>query len=110
MVPAISRGSAATALSIAILAASNIGMWLRIADVAPRRQLSEPEPELTLGQLGGKLGQLEGAMAAQQDTIAQLGVRTARCEALLEPLEESKPAQSSSSARRCGTWTLPSPR
>ena len=67
MAPSISPGSAATALSILILAASNIGMWLRIADVAaaPRDQLSEPEPELTLGQLHGKLGQLEGAVAAQ---------------------------------------------
>ena len=91
MAPAISRGSAATALSILMLAVSNIGMWLRIADVAPN-QLSEPEP--TLGQLQGKLGQLEGAVVAQQDTIAQLGVRTARCEALLKPLEESKPGQS----------------
>ena len=59
--------SAATALSLLILAASNVGMWLRIADVAaaPRDQLSEPELELTLGRLHGKLGQLEDAMAAQ---------------------------------------------
>ena len=28
-------------------------------------------------------------MAAQQDTIAKLGVRTAHCEALLGPLKES---------------------
>ena len=77
------------ALSLLILAASNVGMWLRIADVAaaPRDELSEPEPELTLGQLDGKLGQLEGS-------IASLGVRTARCEALLEPLKEYKPDRS----------------
>ena len=68
----ISPGSAATALSLLILAASNVGMWLRIADVAaaPRDQLSEPELELTLGRLDGKLGQLEDAMAAQGASIA----------------------------------------
>ena len=57
MAPSISPGSAATALSLLILAASNVGMWLRIADVAaaPRDQLSEPEIELTLGQLHGLL-------------------------------------------------------
>eukprot|EP01045_Picozoa_sp_COSAG04_P005601 COSAG04_NODE_262_length_18654_cov_17.483751_14_plen_81_part_00 len=65
----------------------------------PRDQLSEPEPELTLGQLGGKLGQLEGTAAAQQAAIDGLGVRTARCEALLKPLEQTKPGQSNASAR-----------
>ena len=40
MAPSVSPGPA-TALSILILAASNVGMWLRIADVAaaPRDQL-----------------------------------------------------------------------
>eukprot|EP01045_Picozoa_sp_COSAG04_P030160 COSAG04_NODE_5159_length_1717_cov_4.026576_1_plen_246_part_00 len=113
MAPAISPGSAATALSILILAASNIGMWLRIADVAaaPRDQLSEPEFELTLGRLENKLGQLEGAMATLQASIAGLDVRTARCEALLEPLEEHKPDQSTPGAtnltnRSIGTNTI----
>ena len=108
MAPSVSPGSAATALSLLVLAASNVGMWLRIADMAPRGESAEPEPELTSGapELEGKIGQLEGS-------IASLGVRTARCEALLEPLEATKPDQStpenfelcrpSATCKLCGT-------
>ena len=82
MAPAINFAHAATALSLLALGL-NVETRFRAGELLTA-QLSEPEPELTLAQLDGKLGQLEGS-------IASLGVRTARCEALLEPLEERKP-------------------
>ena len=96
MAPAVGLGHAATALSLLALGL-NLETRFRAGGLlaAP---LSEPEPELTLGRLAGKLGQLEGTLTAQQASIASLGVRTARCEALLEPVQ-SKPDQSPRGAR-----------
>ena len=100
----ISPGSAATVLSFVILAGLQLETRFRVGEVlaAPRPELSadEPEPELPLGQrqLEDRLGRLEGTVAGQKESIAQLGTRAARCEALLEPLEESEPGQSTPDA------------
>ena len=97
----ISPGSAATVLSFLALAGLQLETRFRVGEVlaAPSPELSdEPEPELPLGQqLEGRLGRLEKTVAGQGALLAELGVRTARCEALLEPLEESKPGQSAES-------------
>ena len=93
MAPAVGLGHAATALSLLALGL-NLETRFRAGEL-PTAPLSEPEPDsdiqLTLGRLEGKLGQLEGS-------VAVLGERTARCETLLEPLEERKPEQSTPSA------------
>ena len=98
----ISPGSAATVLSFVILAGLQLETRFRVGEVlaAPRPELSadEPEPELPLRQLEDRLGRLEGTVAGQDASLAQLGARTARCEALLGPLEERKPGQSAPDA------------
>ena len=92
----ISPGSAATVLSFLALAGLQLETRFRVGEVlaAPPELSDEPEPTLRQRQLEDRLGRLEGTVAEQDATLAQLGVRTARCEALLEPLEESKPGQS----------------
>ena len=63
MAPAVGLGHAATALSLLALGL-NVETRFRVGEL-PTAALSEPEPELTLGQLlQGKLGQLQGAVAA----------------------------------------------
>ena len=96
MAPAVGLGHAATTLSILALGL-NVETRFRVGEL-PTDPLSEPEPELTLGQLHGKLGQLERTVAAQGASIAGLGVRTGRCETLLEPLQKTKPDQSTPGA------------
>ena len=89
MAPSVGLAHAATALALLALGL-NVETRLRAGGLLTA-QLSEPEPErqpeLTLGRLKDRVGQLEGA-------VAGLGVRTARCEALLEPPEMSNPSQS----------------
>ena len=89
MAPAVGLAHAATALALLALGL-NVETRLRAGGLLAA-QHSEPEP-LALESLEGKLGQLEG-------TVAKLGVRTARCEALLEPPVQSKPGQSAPGAR-----------
>ena len=83
----ISPGSAATVLSFLALAGLQLETRFRVGEVlaAPRPELSdEPEPELPLlGQLEDRLGRLEGKVAGHEASLAKLGARTARCEALL---------------------------
>ena len=95
MAPAVNLGHAATALSLLALGL-NVETRFRVGEVLA----AEPEP--TLGQLPleDRLGELEGTVAGHHTSLAHLGVRTARCEALLEPLEEGKPGQSSPDASR----------
>ena len=96
MAPAAGLAHAATALSLLALGL-NVETRLRSGGLLTA-QLSEPEPGLTLESLQDKLGQMEGTVAGQQAFVAQLGARTARCEALLEPLAERKPGQSAPDA------------
>ena len=92
----ISPGSAATVLSFLALAGLQLETRFRVGEVLARELSSDdPEPELPLGRMEDRLGQLEGTVAGQDAVIAELGARTARCEALLEPLKEGKPGRSS---------------
>ena len=98
MAPSISPGSAATVLSFLVLAGLQLETRFHVGEllaaaVAPS---DEPEPELPLEQLEDRFERLE-------KTVAGLGVRTARCEALLGPPEETKPAQSGPGARGAAT-------
>ena len=88
----ISPGSAATVLSFVILAGLQLETRFRVGEVLATQLSSdglsdEPEPELPLAQLEDRLGRLEGAVAGQGASLLELGVRTARCEVLLEPVE-----------------------
>ena len=86
----ISPGSAATVLSFLALAGFQLETRFRVGEVLAAQLSSDPEPELPLGQrLEDRLGRLEGTVAGQDASLAQLSVLTARCEALLEPLGHS---------------------
>ena len=92
MAPTVGLGHAATALSLLALGL-NAESRLRAGGLA-----AAPGPELQ--SLEDKVGQLQGTQAGQQATIAGLSERTARCEALLGPLEEHTPAQSAPAGAR----------
>ena len=96
MAPAVGLGHVATTLSLLALGL-NAESRLRAGGLAAA---PAPEPELTLQSLEDKVGQLQGTQAGQQATIAGLSERTARCEALLGPLEQHTLAQSAPAGAR----------
>ena len=88
----ISPGSAATVISFLALAGLQLETRFRVGEVlaAPRGKQAEPEP--LAHHLQGEMQQLQGTVAAQQASLAQL------YEVLLEPPEQHKPGQTAPGA------------
>ena len=77
MAPAVGFAHAATALSLLALGL-NVETRFRAGGLLTAPPAPEPQPEPLAHHLQGEMEQLQG-------TVSELGIRTARIEALFEP-------------------------